>query len=104
MVSTLPRSSDKCPKDGWSNGPGRRLIPVTRQPSRSRRSTIAAPIPELAPVTSACLSITSALLHPSLAHPHIFDRAAMEREGHVDRAVRGLLDGRIGQLAVGLVA
>jgi hypothetical protein len=27
--------------------------PVTRQPSRNRRSTIAAPIPELAPVTSA---------------------------------------------------
>src|SRR5690242_9744569 len=84
-------------------------MPVTRHPSRSSRPTIAAPIPELAPVTRACGTswITSArrrLRDPRFGHAYMLDRPAMKRECDVQRAIGRLLDRGVRQFAVGLVA
>ena len=47
------KSSDRCDRQGEDMPGGERLMPVTAQPSSSSRATIAAPMPELAPVTTA---------------------------------------------------
>ena len=60
------RSTARCEKPGPRPPGSVRLSPVTAHPSRSSRSTMAAPIPELAPVTTACRGppIPSVMLPP----------------------------------------
>ena len=69
-----------------------RLMPVTAQPSRRSRAAIAAPMPELAPVTTACGARPAHPRTQLFRHPHVFDRLTEIGEGDVQRPVRPLLD------------
>jgi hypothetical protein len=65
------------------DGRGPAADPGGAPTSRKRRSTIAAPMPELAPVTSASglaaiVSLHRAARDPGLGHTDIFDRPAVD--------------------------
>src|SRR6516164_2171710 len=83
-----------------------RFTPVTCQPSASKRSAIARPMPELLPVTTACgrsfgtVFPLGGLRDPIRCHAHMADVLPEDRVGEIQRAVGALPDRRVRILAI----